>query len=1029
MQETVLPNGLKVLVVEDHAFPVFSSMMFYRVGSRNENLGETGLSHLVEHMLFQKVGKFRKGEIGATIARNGGMFNGFTSDDFTVFFETMAASKLDLALKIESERMRQAVFTQEELQTEIKRIDHELDQEAKDAANLLVKEVRSSAFQLHPYKNPTIGWRNDLEKLTLDDAKRHYREYYQPGNATLVIVGDISAKNALAQVRRHFGSIAAAEPPRSVRVVEPQQRAERRVFMKYGGSSEIVATAYHVPGFVDSDTAALAVLEKVLLSGVGGRIRTKLIDAKVLSSARATLEVKRDPSLFMINMTAPPGVSAQKAIEALDGLLEQIKSNGVSDSELRRARNHAEFQLLSERDGPYKNAFQLGYFESLDSWKAASTWSSRLAGVSPSDIQRVAKRYFTTENRVVGILSNPGAKPVKKVEKSSDEKKSDKGDKKAESKADKGSVKKTDKKSGKKDDKKSTKKNEKKSEQRKEKPAKDSGKKHHAPRTAVLKPAPVSGLNLSAYSSDAATSSTTSSGAKLKKRLLAQSDVEASKEQKVESLKASENGSSDASTSTSVSVSAPTAASNAPAPKQSEVTAKTDKKGANGASSISKAVLKNGLTVVVLESKLCPAVQIYGAVKAGEAFEPVGKRGVSQLLCQLMNEGSSKYSENQCETIQDELGLVPASMLRFEAGPQWISFQARCLSRDTAQLVQLLTSRLRDPLIKDESVDGAKERVISHIEHGQSVEARVDRAMMQGLIAPNTSFYPLEPMDQGKFVSNLKASDVRDFHQQAVKPDAVTIVFVGDISLADAVSCTQKAMADNNFSGKSTAKRVLVQHNPRRLLKNSMIIEHRLDSMVALGRLIDTGLGAEDYPLLLLADCALTNHPIFSRFAQKISGEITLASSLSLEDLASDVEPLPGTTVWSMNIPVANNTLPVVVRSIQTELRKFSKQGLTPDEYSEVRLYMNGALPVRWMGSGALAAHSILDGQVLSDKCDPLPDLLSGIKSSSLDSVNKFIRNTFKPDRASLVIAATKQAIGQVHGLKKEEGNESGRGD
>ena len=157
IQEAILPNGLKVLILEEHSFPVFSSMVFYRVGSRNENLGESGLSHLVEHLLFDRVGKYRKGEIGAIIARNGGMFNGFTSDDFTVYFETMAPTKLDLALKIEADRMRLANFSQEEVAAEIKRIEKELELEAKYQANLLVKEVRSAAFQRHPYKNHTIG--------------------------------------------------------------------------------------------------------------------------------------------------------------------------------------------------------------------------------------------------------------------------------------------------------------------------------------------------------------------------------------------------------------------------------------------------------------------------------------------------------------------------------------------------------------------------------------------------------------------------------------------------------------------------------------------------------------------------------------------------------------------------------------------------------------------------------------------------------------------------------------------------------
>jgi predicted Zn-dependent peptidase len=386
-----------------------------------------------------------------------------------------------------------------------------------------------------------------------------------------------------------------------------------------------------------------------------------------------------------------------------------------------------------------------------------------------------------------------------------------------------------------------------------------------------------------------------------------------------------------------------------------------------------------------------------------------------------MADGSPKYSHQLAVTVQDELGIAPSAMVRFDSGPQLISFQTRCLSRDTGTLLGLLASQLHEPLIKDADVEHAKQVVIDRVKHTEdTVKARVKRALMQGLIAPNTSFYPLEPMDKARFVGALKASDLSDFHSQAIRPDATTIVFVGDISLSQAVELTERSFAA--WSGKSTAKKVLVQANPRRMLKSSMTIDKRQDTMVTIGRLVDTGLGRPDYPLLLLSDCALTSHPIFSRFAEKISGELGLSSSMSLEDLASDVESLPGTTVWSIDMPLVSNLMPVAVRSIQTELKKFGHTGLTAEEYSEVRLYLTGALPVRWMANSQLAAHSILESVVLDGACDPLPLLQQGIRSSSLDSLNRFVRTTFKPDRATVVIAGTKQALGQIHGLRQDEG-------
>jgi zinc protease len=992
IQELKLVNGLKVLMLEDHSFPVFSCMVFYRVGSRNENLGVTGISHLVEHLLFEKVGKFRRGEIGATIARNGGMFNGFTSDDFTVFFETLSPSKLDLALRVESERMKAGTFSTEEVQAEIKRIGTELDQEAKDSANTLAKEVRSNAFQLHPYKNPTIGWRSDVEKLTVEDARRHYKEYYQPGNATLILVGDFSAPGAISGVKKYFAGIASADLPRAPRVVEPQQRAERRLLMKFAGASDVVSMAYHAPAFLDSDTAAMAVLEKLLVSGVGGRLKSKLVEGKICTSARCSFEVKHDPGLFTVNLTGASGVPAQKITESFESVIDQLKTNPVSESELKRARNHAEYYFLTERDGPYHVAFQLGYFDCLDTWQSAFSAYSRLRSVSAADIQRVAKRYFNPECRVVGVLAGQATKTAaaalakKETEKAAKDKDKDKGkDKDKDKGKDKDKDESKDKgaspggpesKSGSsKSDKSKKSKDDKKSGQDKssDKTKKDKGSHHHHHhKTAILNG--IFAVPLCAYKdSDAALVT----GPGVVPRLLAQK----------------------------------------PAEGKVAATPYTPR--------VKQATLKNGLTIGVLETKLSPMVQIVGAVKAGEAYEPVGKRGAATLLAELINQGSTRYSRAQAVALQDELGMPPQSMVRFEPGPQWINFQSRCFSRDTSAVLGIITAALKAPSLKDEDVDHAKQLCADHLKRSpDTVKAKVERALLRGLIAPNTSFYPLDPNDKAKFLSLLKATDVREFLTQAIKPDATTIVFVGDISLAQAVELSERAC--EGWSGNSTAKKVLVQPNPRRLLKSSLIVDRREDTMVTLGRLVDAGVGSADYPLLLLADCALTNHPIVSRFAQKISGEISLSSSLSLEDLASDVESLPGTTVWSVDIPVVSNLMPVAVKSIQNELKRFVKGGLTPEEYSEVKLYLNGALPVRWMSSSPLAARTSLDALMLDHQADPLPELLTGIGLANVDTVNRFIRVTFKPDRSSLVMAGTKQAIGQVHGIKEEEASSEG---
>jgi len=605
----------------------------------------------------------------------------------------------------------------------------------------------------------------------------------------------------------------------------------------------------------------------------------------------------------------------------------------------------------------------------------------------------VAKKYFGTETRVVGVLAGQATKAAaaaqakKDAEKAAKDKDKDKEtdkdkdkdpkkdkskDKDKDKGKDKGKDAKKDKNKGKSGDKSGDKKDDK---------SDDKGGKHksghHHHRTASLTNA--FGLSLCAYKDDdAALPPLTGPAARPAPRALAQ---------------------------------APRAAAPAPAPAYQ--------------SKVKQATLKNGLTIGVLETKLSPMVQIVGAVKAGEAYEPVGKRGAATVLAEAMNQGSTRYTRAQAMTLQDELGLPPQSMVRFESGPQWINFQGRCFARDTFAVLGVLTAALKAPSLKDEDVEHAKQLCADRIKRSpDTVKAKLNRALLRGLIAPNTSFYPLDPTDKAKFLGNLKSSDVREFQAQAVKPDAATIVFVGDISLSQAIDLSERAC--EGWSGKSTAKKALVQPNPRRLLKSSLIVDKREDTMVTLGRLVDAGLGSPDYPLLLVADCALTNHPIISRFAQKISGELSLSSSLSLEDLASDVESLPGTTVWSVDIPVVSNLMPVAVKSIQNELKRYAKSGLTPEEYNEVKLYLKGALPVRWMSNSALAARSSLEALMLDHQADPLPELLTGIGLANVDTVNRFIRTTFKPDRSSVVIAGTKQSIGQVHGLRQDESSPDG---
>jgi predicted Zn-dependent peptidase len=412
VMELALPNGLKVVLLEDHTFPVVSCLTWYHVGARNETPGSTGITHLLEHLLFGSVGSFHKGDIAATVARVGGRFNGYTSDDFTTFFETLPSTQLELALRIESERMRKAAFNDADVLEEVANIQKEFDNESSDGNAILSREVRAMLYLTHPYHNPTMGWRNDIENLNGQTIRDYYNKYFWPDNCTIVISGDFQPNAVSTAIHKYFGSMTKApHPVLSIKVSEPAQHGERRIVIKYPGKQEIWQSAYHAPAFDDADAPAMSVLEKLMNAPLAGRLKSRLVDAKVCTAATASFEAKKDPGYFSI--TCNPGgsgaVSQQKIGETVDSLVAQLRTQPVSDVELRRARNLAELAYYSEQEGPYRAGFHLGYFDTLSRWQNAVSWPERLRTVSAADIQRVSKRYLNPDNRVIAWLAGAQA--------------------------------------------------------------------------------------------------------------------------------------------------------------------------------------------------------------------------------------------------------------------------------------------------------------------------------------------------------------------------------------------------------------------------------------------------------------------------------------------------------------------------------------------------------------------------------------------------------------------------------------------
>lgn len=403
-----------VLTRENHAAPVATCWVWYRVGSRNEVPGTTGISHWVEHMLFKGTPTIPKGEMDRLIARNGGTFNGFTSYDYTAYFETLPADRIELGLQIESDRMVNSLFDSDEVDSERTVIISEREGHENDPEWWLGEAMMAATFQYHSYRNEIIGWKSDLRAITRDELYNHYQTYYMPNNAVLVLVGDFKTDDMLRKVEQYFADLPSGPAIPAVRVEEPEQQGERRVVVRRPGAAQYVQMSYHTPNCRHADYAPLVILDAVLSGakgfGFGGgaqtnrsaRIYRALVETQLAAYAGSSYRPSYDPYLFDFDATVQQGHSAEEIEQALIGEVTKIQQDGVAAAEVAKAIKQTRAQIAYSSESVTQQALQLGMWEVLDSYKRLNTLLDEVATVTPEDVQRVAQAYLTENNRTIG---------------------------------------------------------------------------------------------------------------------------------------------------------------------------------------------------------------------------------------------------------------------------------------------------------------------------------------------------------------------------------------------------------------------------------------------------------------------------------------------------------------------------------------------------------------------------------------------------------------------------------------------------
>lgn len=408
VQEHKLENGLTVLLLPESRAPIVSVQIWYRVGSRNETLGKTGLSHLLEHLMFRGTEKYGPKLFSRLIQQAGGNNNAFTSKDYTAYFETGPKSNLKLFLELEADRMRQLKLSEELFLTERKVVVEERRLRTEDdPVNATYEELMATAYKAHPYQWPIVGWMHDVASVSLEDAKSYYDRYYQPNNATLVVVGDIDPQAALTEIQNTFGIIPRGPEPPPFRPLEPAQQGERRTELTREAQLPAIFMGYHTPNFEQADAFPLEVLSLILTQGRSSRLHQRLVyEAKIALDAGAEYELATaSPSLFVFYAQPLPGKTISVIEQALETEIEKIKTQPVSDKELAKAKNQTEAAFIMSQDSLFYRGMLLGRFQTIGSWKKLNEIVPGIRAVTAADVQRVAQKYLVKTNRTVGILN------------------------------------------------------------------------------------------------------------------------------------------------------------------------------------------------------------------------------------------------------------------------------------------------------------------------------------------------------------------------------------------------------------------------------------------------------------------------------------------------------------------------------------------------------------------------------------------------------------------------------------------------
>ncbi|MFN8562497.1 MAG: pitrilysin family protein [Anaerolineae bacterium] len=414
----VLDNGMVVLLKEVHSAPIISWWVLYRIGSRNERTGTTGISHWVEHMMFKGTEQFPPGYLDKAIDRVGGAWNAQTFLDYTAYYETLPAAEIDLALRAEADRMINAQFDPEEVESERTVIISERQGAENSPMFWLGEEVQASAFRVHGYHHEIIGDMTDLHTMTRDDLYNHYKHHYMPNNAIAVAVGDFDSAALLARINELYGSIPAGSLPTPFARPEPEQMGERRVSVERPGTTAFIQVGYRVPAATDPDWFKMELINSVLCGpdGMGGgsidnktsRLYKALVETELAASVDGGMTQTIDPFLYTIDIVVRDGKTPEEVEAALNREIERLRSGDITEAELNRVKKQARALFAYSTERVTMQAFWLAFTENVGGYQWFENYVANLEAVTLDEVKEAAAHYLRPQNRTVGYFIPSG---------------------------------------------------------------------------------------------------------------------------------------------------------------------------------------------------------------------------------------------------------------------------------------------------------------------------------------------------------------------------------------------------------------------------------------------------------------------------------------------------------------------------------------------------------------------------------------------------------------------------------------------